>query len=140
MHCCKRLSREGLSRDKINKHKVKTNFSFLHTEWSDLYQRAVKSEQLVITDPRTSLFYARMALELAINWMYKNDHELNLPYDTSLNSLMKQYEFKSQFSNKLYTDIDLIRRLGNHAAHNKPVSFNDSENIISNLFYFSRWF
>jgi type I restriction enzyme R subunit len=38
-----------------------TNFQFL-AEWRDLFQRAKKAEQLVLSDPRTSLTYARMAL------------------------------------------------------------------------------
>lgn len=119
---------------------MKSNFQFLAEEWADFYQRSVKAEQFVVTDPRTSLTYARMALELAINWMYQNDEELTLPYDTSLNSLMKQSVFQEQFPHKLYNEIDLIRKAGNLAIHNKPVSQTDAENIIENLFFFSRWF
>lgn len=119
---------------------MNTNFQFLAEEWADFYQRSVKAEQFVITDPRTSLTYARMALELAINWMFTNDEELTLPYDTSLNSLMKQREFQEQFPHKLYSEIDLIRKAGNLAIHNKPVTISDAEKIIENLFYFSRWF
>ena len=51
-----------------------------------------------------------MALELAVNWMYNNDHDLETPYDKSLNSLMKNYDFKNQFPHKLYNEIDLIRK------------------------------
>ena len=119
---------------------MNTNFQFLEQEWSEFYQRALKAEKLVITDPRTSLTYARMALELAVNWMYNNDHDLEIPYDKSLNSLMKNYDFKNQFSYKIYNEIDLIRKVGNLAIHNKPVSFTDSDQIISNLFYFAKWF
>lgn len=119
---------------------MNTNFQFLAEEWADFYQRSVKAEQCAITDPRTSLTYARMALELAINWMFTNDEELTLPYDTSLNSLMKQKEFQDQFPHKLYNDIDLIRKAGNLAIHNKQVTKTDAEIIIENLFYFSRWF
>jgi type I restriction enzyme R subunit len=117
-----------------------SNFIFLSIEWPDFYQRAIKAEKLVITDPRTSLTYARMALELAVNWMYQNDTELALPFDTSLNSLMKTLEFRNQFAPKLYNETDLIRKVGNLAVHNKPVSITDAENIISHLFYFSKWF
>jgi type I restriction enzyme R subunit len=81
-----------------------------------------------------------MALELGINWMYNNDPELEKPYDTTLNSLMKHYDFKNQLNHKLYTDIDIIRKAGNLAIHNKPVSPVDSEKAIVNLFYFSKWF
>ena len=119
---------------------MKTNFQFLEEEWADFHQRSVKAEQFVVTDPRTSLTYARMALELAINWMFTNDEELTLPFDRTLNSLMKQREFQEQFPHKLYNEIDLIRKVGNLAIHNKPVTKTDSEKIIENLFYFSRWF
>lgn len=119
---------------------MKSNFSFLESEWKEFYKRSVKAESFLLTDPRTSLTYARMALELAINWMYKEDPDLNLPYDTSLNSLMKEYSFRNEFSHKLYTEIDTIRKVGNLAIHNKPVSEVDSEKIVLNLYYFAKWF
>ncbi|MHB1105015.1 MAG: DEAD/DEAH box helicase family protein [Lutibacter sp.] len=119
---------------------MKTNFQFLEKEWSSFYDRAVKAEQLVITDPRTSLVYARMALELAVNWMYTNDEELVRPFDTSLNSLITERNFKEQFNHKLYNEIHLIKKSGNLAIHNRPVSEVDSHTIIENLFYFAKWF
>jgi len=119
---------------------METNFYFLKEEWQEFYQRSHKAEQLVITDPRTSLTYARMALELAVNWMYRHDPDLDFPYDKSLNSLMKQHEFKQEISHKLYTDIDIVRKTGNLAIHNKDVSSVDSEKVITNLYYFAKWF
>ena len=117
-----------------------SNFQFLESEFSTFYDRAVKAEQLVITDPRTSLVYSRMALEEAINWMYKNDEELELPYDSSLNNMMLQQSFKEQFNYKLYNELHIIRRAGNSASHNKPVSDVDAHMAIDALYYFSRWF
>jgi type I restriction enzyme R subunit len=117
-----------------------SNFRFLQSQWPDLHQRAIKAEKAVIVDPRTSLVYARMALELAVNWMYQNDYDFELPYDTSLNSLMKQSCFREQFSHKLYRETDLIRKAGNLAIHNRPVSVVDAEQVIINLFYLCKWF
>jgi len=117
-----------------------TNFTFLRNDWPQFYDRAVKAEKLAVSDPRSSLVYSRMALELAVNWMYKNDAELELPYDAGLNSLMKTLEFKNQFGHKFYNEIDLIRKVGNLAVHNKPISGTDSGNIIIHLFYFAKWF
>lgn len=119
---------------------MNTNFYFLATEWSEFFERCVKAEKFVITDPRTSLMIARSALELAVNWMFSHDDELECPYDTSLNSLMKQSSFQDQFQQKFYTEIDLIRKTGNLAIHNKQVSDYDSRNIINHLFYFAKWF
>jgi type I restriction enzyme, R subunit len=120
--------------------RISSNFYFLENEWPEFFQRAAKAEKLLITDPRTSLTYARMALELAVNWMYNNDQELEKPYSTNLSAFMMDYQFKNQFTNKLYRDIDLIRHIGNLAIHNKPVTAVDSEKVITNLFYFAKWF
>lgn len=117
-----------------------TNFHFLQTEFPVFFKRAEKAEQLVITDPRTSLVYSRMALEEAINWMYQNDAELEMPYDTSLNSLMMHSDFKAQFNHKLYNELHLIRKAGNLASHNRPVNDVDSHQAIDTLFYFAKWF
>lgn len=119
---------------------MNTNFHFLAIEWAEFFDRCKKAEKFVITDPRTSLMISRSALELAVNWMFVNDEELDLPFDTSLNSLMKQRSFQDQFQQKFYTEIDLIRKVGNLAIHNKKVSDYDSKTVIDHLFYFSKWF
>ncbi|HTN69042.1 MAG TPA: DUF4145 domain-containing protein, partial [Dysgonamonadaceae bacterium] len=119
---------------------MNSNFLFLKNEFATFFDRAVKSEQTVITDPRTSLVYCRMALEEAINWMFANDEELEMPYDTSLNSLMVQTQFKEQFNHKLYNELHIIRKTGNLASHNKPVNDVDAHNAIEALFYFAKWF
>lgn len=119
---------------------MNSNFQFLNKEFGTLYDRAVKAEQAVIIDPRTSLVYSRMALEVAINWMYSHDEELEIPYDTTLNSLMMQQGFKEQFNHKMYNELHLIRKVGNLATHNKPVTDVDALNTIEYLFYFAKWF
>lgn len=119
---------------------MNSNFQFLNKEFGTFYDRAVKAEQAVIIDPRMSLVYSRMALEVAINWMYAHDEELEKPYDTSLNSLMMQREFKEQFNQKMYNELHLIRKVGNLATHNRSVNDVDSHNAIEQLFYFAKWF
>ena len=119
---------------------MNTNFQFLASEWLEFFDLCKKAEKFTITDPRTSLMISRSALELAVNWMFRNDEELDLPFDTSLNSLMKQRNFQDQFQQKFYTEIDLIRKVGNLAIHNKKVSDYDSRTVIDHLFYFSKWF
>ena len=57
-----------------------SNFSFLAQEWPDILKAADKSEATIYTDPRTSCFYARRATELIVNWIYKADSTLRLPY------------------------------------------------------------
>lgn len=119
---------------------MQTNFHFLKNEFHSIYERAVKAEQFVLTDPRTSLIYSRMAAEETINRIYANDKNLTLPYDTSIHSLMMQAEFKELFDYKLYNELHLLRKTGNLATHNKAVSDVDANNSITTLYYFLRWF
>lgn len=117
-----------------------TNFHFLENEFKAFFDRAIKAEQFLRSDPRTSLVYSRMALEESINWMYTHDDELTLPYDTSLFSLMAEQDFKEQFNHKLYSDLHIIRKAGNLATHNKPVNDIDSHHAIEALYHFAKWF
>jgi len=50
-----------------------SNFVFLKTNWAFLFEDARESESNALTRPRTSAFYARRALELAIKWICAND-------------------------------------------------------------------
>ena len=117
-----------------------SNFKFLKNEFATIHDRAVKAEHLVITDPRTSLIYSRMALEEAINCMYANDEDLEQQHNTSLHNLLIQPSFKEQFNHKLYNELFIIKNAGNLAAHNRPVNDIDSHKAIDALFYFGKWF
>ena len=119
---------------------MNTNFHFLKNEWPTFFDRASRAEGFVRTDPRASLTYSRMALEVAINWMYRNDESLEMPYDDNLSALMTNRDFKDQFNYKLLNELHLIRKTGNLAIHNKAVSDVDSCTIIENLYYFGKWF
>jgi len=116
-----------------------SNFRFL-SPWREIMNKALRAEEKVFQEPRTSLIYARMTLELAVKWMYSHDADLEKPYDNSLNSLMKQQDFRDQINRKLYQEIDLIRKAGNMAAHGNRVSSRDSRTVIEYLYYFMRWF
>lgn len=47
-----------------------SQFAFLQREWSAVFDAAAMAEAAVHADPRTACFYARRALELAVNWAY----------------------------------------------------------------------
>jgi type I restriction enzyme R subunit len=50
-----------------------SQFAFLQREWTAVFDAATRAEVTVHADPRTSCFYARRALELAVGWAYKHD-------------------------------------------------------------------
>ena len=64
------------------------HFQFLETEWPMLLEAAVKAEAMANTDARTSCFYARRTLEMAVAWLYKYDPALKLPYQDHLSALI----------------------------------------------------
>ena len=67
-----------------------SQFDFLQPEWPDVYAAATKAEELIHPDARASCFYARRALELAVNWLYKHDSSLKLPYQDHLSALIHE--------------------------------------------------
>src|SRR4051794_33372407 len=94
-----------------------SNFGFLKSEWPNLFVDAQKAEALVIADPRTACFYARRTVELAVQWLYKSDSALKLPYQDNLSALIHEPTFKSTVGAKIFVKAKLIKDLGNLAAH-----------------------
>jgi type I restriction enzyme, R subunit len=95
---------------------------------------------LAHTDPRTSCFYARRVLELAITWLYRSDRSLKTPYDDSLSALIHTPEFRTLVGQPLLTKAKLIKDLGNRAVHSqKRVVVQDAVTAVRELFHFTYW-
>jgi type I restriction enzyme R subunit len=117
-----------------------SNFAFLLPEWPALHTEAIKAERLAVADPRTSCFYARRALELAINWLYEVDDALRLPYHTDLASKIAEATMASLVGPRIRTKMDIIRREGNAAVHrNTTITGNDSMRVVVELFHVMYW-
>jgi type I restriction enzyme R subunit len=119
-----------------------SHFSFLTAEFSDIYTHALKAEQLARSDARTACFYARIALETAVNWMYRHDRALRLPsYDTTLSSLIHEPTFRTVAGNAIVTKAKIIKDLGNNAAHDgkKTIAPNDAITAVRELFHIAYW-
>ncbi|MDD3245717.1 MAG: DEAD/DEAH box helicase family protein [Methanosarcina sp.] len=117
-----------------------TNFAFLEAEWPSLYEAAIKTSNAVYPDPRTACFYARRALELAVQWMYKHDYSLLLPYQDNLSALIHEPTFKKAAGEAIFNKARVIIRLGNQAVHsNSSVLVDDSITAVRELFHISYW-
>ena len=117
-----------------------THFAFLDAEWPDLVAEARKAEMLAHTDPRTSCFYARRVLELAVGWLYRSDRSLKTPYDDSLSALIHTSEFRTLVGQPLLTKAKLIKDLGNRAVHSqKRIVEQDAITAVRELFHFTYW-
>jgi type I restriction enzyme, R subunit len=117
-----------------------SHFTFLDGEWPDLRAEARKAEELAHPDPRTSCFYARRTLELAVKWLYRSDPALKLPYDETLSALIHAPEFRRNAGQALFTKAKLVKDLGNRAVHsNKRVDPQDAVTAVRELFHFTYW-
>jgi type I restriction enzyme, R subunit len=61
-----------------------SQFAFLQAEFADIYAHAVKAENLAHSDPRSAAFYGRLALETAVEWLYRHDRTLKDPFEPTL--------------------------------------------------------
>jgi type I restriction enzyme R subunit len=117
-----------------------TNFRFLSPEWPEMHESAANAEALVHADPRSSCFYSRRALELAVAWLYTHDPALRLPYQDNLSALVHDPTFKQTVGPALFAKARLIKDVGNLAAHSpKPIQQNDALRAVTDLFHFLFW-
>jgi type I restriction enzyme R subunit len=117
-----------------------TQFAFLQAEFSPVYDHARRAEVAALSDPRTACFYARLALETAVKWMYARDPSLRTPYDDALSALIHESSFRALVGDALVTKARIIKDLGNRAVHDtRPVAPQSSITVLRELFHFSYW-
>ncbi len=93
-----------------------SNFAFLKATLPELYRDAASAESYVTTDPRSACFYSRRTVELLVNYLYEI---LNLPpaYRNDLAARINDSAFKAKIEPAIGQKLNLIRKLGNDAAH-----------------------
>ena len=117
-----------------------TQFAFLQSEFAPVFAHAKRAEELALNDPRAACFYARLALETAVKWMYRSDTSLRSPYDTALSALIFEPTFRDAAGNGLVTKARIIKDLGNRAVHDtRNVQAQTATTAIRELFHFSYW-
>jgi type I restriction enzyme R subunit len=124
----------------VEHDRATSNFAFLQTEWPTLFESASKAETLARSDARTSCFYARRSLELAVHWLYKSDEALRLPHSESLSALIYDPSFRDLIGSALLTKAVIVKNLGNTAVHRQTaVSETDAIAAVRELFHLCFW-
>jgi type I restriction enzyme R subunit len=116
-----------------------SNFTFIKTDFPDLFADAIEAEQLTFVSPKAAAIFCRSTLENAINWLYDHDAKLTRPWRADLSTLMHEHTFRSLFNQTLFGELNLIRKTGNIAAHGKKVSQQDALASLKYLFRFMRY-
>ena len=117
-----------------------SQFTFLQAEFAPLFVHAKQAEMLALSDPRAACFYARLALETAIKWLYVSDKSLREPYEKSLSALLHEPTFRQLVGYPLFTKTKIVKDLGNRAAHElRPLPLQAAIDALRELFHFSYW-
>ena len=113
-----------------------SNFQFLQTHFPEIYREAREAEVLTFTSPKACVIICRSALEKTVNWLYTHDADLHYPYDRKLAALIHEQCFRDILKPSLFREINLIRTLGNNAAHGNTVKPDEALIAVKNLFRF----
>lgn len=117
-----------------------SNFAFLQSEWPFLHESAKRVEETANTDARTSCFYARRTLEMAVVWLFQHDKSLRLPYQPNLNAFIHEPTFRKVVGDTVFTKANILRNLGNQAVHeNRRMLPSDGQAAARELFHICYW-
>jgi len=117
-----------------------SQFAFLEAEFPAVFDYARKTERAALSDSRAACFYARLALETAVKWMYDHDRALRLPYDDTLAALLYEPSFRGVVGDALLTKARIIKDLGNRAVHDtRAVAPESAVTAVRELFHIGYW-
>jgi type I restriction enzyme R subunit len=117
-----------------------SHFTFLAADFPEVVAHAVTAERAAQADPRAACFYARLALEVAVNWMFANDIKLSAPYETTLAARTHEPTFRQVVGQGRFASANIIRNLGNSAVHEtRPVQHDKAIASVRELFNFTYW-
>jgi type I restriction enzyme R subunit len=117
-----------------------SQFAFLAPDFPDVLTHAVTAERVARSDPRAACFYARLALEVAVNWMFANDGTLSAPYESTLAARIHEPTFRKVVGQGRFVSANIVRDFGNTAVHEtKPVQPAKGIASVRELFNFTYW-
>lgn len=117
-----------------------TQFAFLSPEFPALLDPAKRAEAMALSDPRGACFYARLALETALGWMYRSDPALRSPYDQTLAALIHEPSLERLTGPAIVAKAKFVKDQGNRAVHDtRPVSVGSATAAMRELFHICYW-
>ena len=117
-----------------------SQFAFLSAEFPEVFAHASKAESLALSDPRSACFYARLALEVAVAWIYQRDGTLRDPFETTLSARIHEPTFRKAAGDAIVAKARIIKDLGNTAVHEtRAVAPEKAVASIRELFHFAFW-
>jgi type I restriction enzyme R subunit len=116
-----------------------SQFAFLQPEFPAVFSYVARAETLAHADPRGAAFYCRLALETAVDWLYRRDDTLNDPYDPTLAARLAEPTFQALVGRTLTVKARFVKDTGNAAAHGKKVSTQQAATSLREFFHVAYW-
>jgi type I restriction enzyme R subunit len=117
-----------------------SQFAFLSAEFPEVFAHASKAESQALGDPRAACFYARLALEVGITWLYGHDGSLRDPYENTLAARIHEASFRRLVGENIVTKSRIIKDYGNAAVHEtRAVAPANAIAAVRELFHFAYW-
>jgi type I restriction enzyme R subunit len=116
-----------------------SQFAFLKAEFGDVFAHAERAENLAHADPRAAAFYARLALETAVEWLYRHDRTLKDPFEPTLAAHLAEPTFRALIGQTLSAKARFVKDTGNAAAHGKKISDGQAAASLREFFHIGYW-
>lgn len=117
-----------------------SNFDFIPDDFRGVKEPAIKAESYIVSDPRSACFNTRLALELAVHWLYRHDNSFRVPYDRNLAALIHEPTFKNNIPQAVFQKIKVIQKVGNEAVHeNRTIREFDAIQTVKELHHVLHW-
>jgi type I restriction enzyme R subunit len=112
-----------------------SNFDFIKAEWPTIHADCVRAESYLTSDPAATCFYARRSIEQLVGHLY-DITGLAAPYQNDLAARINDAAFKAEVGNGIAQKLNLIRKVGNTAAHEgKPIQHQTALQVLRELFH-----
>lgn len=117
-----------------------SNFAFLHPlGWREINTDCARAESYALSDPRSACIYSRRAIEHLVTYRYRV-LALPAPYQDDLSARINDARFKTKVGTAIATKLNLIRKLGNHAVHDrKPIPPRAALDALQELHHVMVW-
>jgi type I restriction enzyme R subunit len=117
-----------------------SNFAFLQAVgWRETYADCARAESYALSDPRAACIYARRAAEQVVDYLY-DVLQLPVPFANELSARINDAGFKAETGIGIVAKLNVIRRLGNSAAHDQqPIAPQQALDALKELHHVMLW-
>ena len=112
-----------------------SNFDFIQTTWPVIHADCVRAESYLSSDPAAACVYSRRVIEQLVGHLY-DVIGLPAPYRNDLAARINDAGFQANVGVGIVGKLNLIRRLGNTAAHGgKPIQPPTALQVLREVFH-----